>query len=348
MLDAIDGTGGYVLRGSFDELDRPDAFGALITGLRRLVQEILTESDAQLARWRTELRAGLADNAGVLVARPRPEGSSTLSIGKQPAVPPLAPVQAQARLRIALDAFIDAACQPGRPLAIVLDDLHKADDASLALVGDLAIDDTRAHLMLALAYRTDANAPVLPLLDRIEARIAPIKIALGPLDADDLARDFARRFADRRRNELADIVHGKTGGKPFAVRQFLRTMVDAGAITYRRGWTWDATRLAAASVTDDVAMLVGAQLAKLPASLRRLVATAACIGERFAVTELARVADTTPGELLHELDGAVRAGIVAHAGGGFRFAHDRVRAAALALLDRADQDRIHLQLYRGG
>ena len=341
VLDALDGV--HVLRGACDDVDRATAFGALLAGLRVLVHRILTESDVKLAQWRNELRAGLADTAGALVAEV-PELEHV--IGKPAAVAPLAPLQAHARLRLALEAFVDVACQPGRPLAIVLDDLHKADDATLGFVGDLAIDDARAHLMIARSYRADARGPLLPLFQRLDTHIAPVWIVLGPLAADELARDFARRFGVDDASDLADVVMAKTGGSPFAVREFLRAMVDAGAISYRRGWEWDLARLAAANVTDDIAGLIGAQLAQLPGATRRVIATAACIGERFAVAELARLADQAPADLMYDLDDAVRAGIVTHAGGGFRFVHDRIRDAARALLDRPAQDRIHVRLAR--
>src|SRR5207244_337625 len=116
--------------------------------------------------------------------------------------PPVAPVQARARMRLALEALLDVVCQPGRPLAIVLDDIHKADDASLALVGDLATDDSRANLLIACAYRADMRERVLPLIARVEARMAPVRIVLGAVDRDTIARDFARRFQVDDASEL--------------------------------------------------------------------------------------------------------------------------------------------------
>ena len=57
---------GYFISGKFDQVARGVPFGALIQAFRGLVQQWLTESEAQLAAWRDTLAAALGGNGGVL------------------------------------------------------------------------------------------------------------------------------------------------------------------------------------------------------------------------------------------------------------------------------------------
>lgn len=78
---------GYFISGKFDQVVRNIPFGALIQAFRGLVQQLLTESEDRLARWRARLEEALGENGGVLTeVIPEIE----LIIGEQPPVPSLA------------------------------------------------------------------------------------------------------------------------------------------------------------------------------------------------------------------------------------------------------------------
>ena len=125
---------GYFISGKFDEVARGVPFGALIQAFRGLVQQWLTESEAQLAAWRDTLAAALGGNGGVL-AEVIPE--IELIVGPQATPVVLGSTEAQNRFQRVLHNFVAAIAQPRHPLVLFLDDLQWADAATLALLEPL-------------------------------------------------------------------------------------------------------------------------------------------------------------------------------------------------------------------
>lgn len=133
-------------------------------------------------------------------------------------------VQACFRLGGHLRALFEAAAGSGR-LVIVLEDLHRADLASLDLLATLA-DDLRELRLLIVAtarnsewqVRIDQHARLVRLGEHPEARV----IELGPLGAEEirrLARDVLGRELGHA--ELQDWLD-RTAGNPFLLLELAR------------------------------------------------------------------------------------------------------------------------------
>src|ERR671915_306389 len=102
-----------------------------------------------------------------------------------------------------------------RPVALLLDDLHWADEASVELVLHLLRRPPRGPHLLAFALRPHEPAP--RLLDA--ARTAPgwIHLAPGPL-----ADDAARELVDELPEQLRDRVVREAGGNPLFLEELRR------------------------------------------------------------------------------------------------------------------------------
>jgi predicted ATPase len=128
------GERGYFICGKFDQVVRSVPFGALIQAFRRLVCQLLTESEAQLASWRSALAQALGTQGGVLTeVIPEIE----LIIGPQQLPPALGPTEALNRFQLVLQNFVGALARPEHPLVVFLDDLQWADAATLSLLQPL-------------------------------------------------------------------------------------------------------------------------------------------------------------------------------------------------------------------
>ncbi|XXX82433.1 ATP-binding protein [Sorangium sp. So ce134] len=101
------------------------------------------------------------------------------------------------------------------------------------------------------------------------------------------------------------------------------------------------------------------RLQRLPAPTQELLRISACVGNRFALGTLARVAARPVDEVARALRDAIAEGLViplgcvhAHVEAGaaseleFRFAHERVQEAALAALDDDSRVRLHREVGR--
>src|SRR4051812_47263355 len=219
--------------------------------------------------------------------------------------PATAPVGAEERFRYhrALRALLELLGRE-RPLALLLDDLHWADDASLELVLHLLRRPPGVPHLLVFAARPNGAAG--RLLDA--ARHAPgfAELALDPL-GDAAALDL---LADVRDPSVRRRVAREATGNPLFLRELARA---AG----RPGTTLPRTLVAA----------VGAEISGLPALTRTLLEGAAVAGDPFDA-ELAAAAAGLEFDAA-ALDRLVAADLVRPTGHGreFGFRHPLVHRA---------------------
>ena len=107
-------------------------------------------------------------------------------------------------------------------LVVVLDDLHWADEATLALLSFLSRHVARSRVLIVGGFRdVDASTPLVRLTGGVEV------VTLAGL-ADEEAADLADAVADGRlaTDGVADVVR-RAGGNPLFVRELTR-LVTAG------------------------------------------------------------------------------------------------------------------------
>ena len=359
---------GYFIAGKFDQLQQNVPFSALVTALHDLVQQLLTESEEQIEGWRRAIVEAVSPNGQLMVdVVPALE----LIIGKQPRVVELDAFEAQNRFNLVFQNFLQVFCKPSHPLVLFLDDMQWADAASLNLVTLIVSARATESLLLVTTYRDNevsANHPLM-LAAKEQARqgVQIHSINLRPLSApdvvelvaDSLHKDVAEALP------LAEVVHQKTGGNPFFMRQFLEALHDSKLIQFdaREGaFRYDLGAVKNAAITENVAEFLAAKLEKLPRATRDVLRAAAAIGNRFELRVLARVEDRSAGETAATLAPAISEGFIAPLSGleaadpdaldaplvygRFAFLHDRVQQAAYATLSANDKPALHLAIGR--
>ena len=241
---------GLFASGKFDQYKRDIPYATLAQAFQTLVRQILVKSEAEVDQWRSALTEAVGPN-GQLIVNLIPEVE--FLIGKQPAVPDLAPQDAQNRFKMVFRRFLGAFARPEHPLALFLDDLQWLDSATLELLEHLITDPDVRHVMLVGAYRDNEVSPSHPLTRTLEAirktNARVQEIVLAPLRLDDIGRlvaDALHCELDSAR-PLAQLVHEKTGGNPFFTIQFLTALAEEGLLAFdpRRGGpgpgTWRAS-----------------------------------------------------------------------------------------------------------
>ena len=343
---------GIFAAGKCDLVTREIPYATLAKALQALVSMILRSSEAELSRWRDEIRNAVAPNGQLLTAL-LPE--LELVIGTQPAVPDLPPQDSRNRFQMVFRAFLHVFARAQHPLVLFLDDLQWIDAATLALVEDVAGRQETRHLLLIGAYRdneVDASHPLVPALaalreagTRVDRDRAP-----GPR-LDDVCRLIARALhADEQHvRPLAQLVTEKTGGNPFFTIQFLTDLADESLLSFEPGasaWTWNIARIGAKRYTDNLAALMVAKLQRLPAAVQLSLQELACLGNVSDVATLAVVRGSSEEEIHAAFEDAAHAGLVIRLEGAYRFAHDRVQEAAYALIPPALRPGMHLRIGR--
>ncbi|HEU4333262.1 MAG TPA: sigma 54-interacting transcriptional regulator [Candidatus Eisenbacteria bacterium] len=360
---------GRVVAGKFDQLARDVPYDALAQAFRSLIRQILTESETEVGAWKERLLAALGGN-GRVVADLIPE--LALVLGAMPEVSPLDPAEHQIRFNETLRSFIAAFASPGMPLVLFLDDLQWADAATLSLLPLLLTGGEGGGLLVLGAYRDNEVTPAHPLRRAVEdlrARDATVsEITLAPLGDEDLARfiaDTLRDTPDRVRG-VASLVAAKTGGNPFFVTQFLRTLHHDGYIAWdapSSAWRADLAAIERANITDNVVDLMGAKIHRLRPRAQRALHLAACVGSRFDLETLATISEQSVAESAADLWEAAEQGLVLpveksygfapdlSAGAApaqivYRFLHDRVQQAAYAQIPEEARRSVHVGVGR--
>ena len=364
---------GYFISGKYDQFKRDIPYSAITVAFQEFIRQILTESEASLSRWKKDLLQSVGHNGQVIIeVIPELE----LVIGPQPEAQPLPAAEAQNRFQHVFQNFVRAITGRQQPLTLVLDDLQWADMASLNLLETLTGDRENGYFLLIGAYRdneVDAAHPLRLTLAEIEqTQTATHTIKLGPLSFEHVNELItgALRCAPVEARPLTELVYDKTAGNPFFVTQFLKSLPEAGLLTFAPSyqgegkgvWRWDAEQIRAAAVTDNVVTLMAGKIQKLPPAAQEALRLAACIGDRFELATLAVISERQALETLNHLWPALAEGLVlplddhyklvaaANDQNGlqsrFKFLHDRVQQAAYGLIPEAERPATHLNLGR--
>ncbi len=230
------------------------------------------------------------------------------------------------RLRQAVWNWL-AAVAADRPVAVVLDDLHWADAATLELLGGVGI---RAPILVVAAYRADESERLTETLGSL-ARTAPLRLNLPGLQAGAVA-ELVRTECETDDATVARIAE-RTGGNPFYVRESARLLNSEGAL------------VALSQVPEGVRDVLRRRLARLPEIGVSVLRLAAVAGRESSVDVLVRAADSDEDSVLDALDAGVIAGLLDEPGHGrVRFVHALVRDTLVADISRLRATRMHARI----
>ena len=219
------------------------------------------------------------------------------------------------------DAISAAAAQT--PLAIVLEDIHWADNSTLLALRSLATDTARAVPVLwVLTARTGAGGPAVQetvsVLQRANATFLRVS-AMSASAVVEMVQDAVRANADASLLNLAAKAHGN----PFLIRELVGGLGEEGRLNVSGG------RAVATGHELPRRLSAGMQqrLGHLSAGAGEVVRVAAVLPDRFSAGLLAAMLERQPASLMAALEEAVRADLLVEDGEQLRFRHDLLREA---------------------
>ena len=354
LRDEIVARKGWFVSGKVDVRRANVPYASLVEALRGLVVEVAAQPEDHRAAWRARVLDSVGDNGRVMTEL-LPELEDLA--GTFPSLAQLEPIEAQTRLYVTLQAFVQAFASEGRPLVVFLDDLHWADTASLEALRALATDPESKHVLLVGAFRPRDVTPGHPLglleAELRRARAPATRIDLAPLtqNAVEALLGEALRAEPARVAPLAELLWRKTAGNPFFLRQLLGSLHKSGLLAFdlpERRWSWGIAQIERVGITENVVELLLEAIRKLPDETRDLLPLVACVGQRARSSLLVGVAGRSEDEVRRALLPAVKEGLLLAEAGpeGYRFAHDRVQQAAYSLLSEPRRKGIHLRIGR--
>lgn len=252
--------------------------------------------------------------------------------------------QARFRLFDSVTAFLRRT-SARRPLVLVLDDLHWADEASLQLLRFLAIELADARLLAIGTYRdveVHRGRPLAGVLGALAREPACERVTLRGLDAADAARFVEALVGAPPPQRLASTVWEMTEGNPFFIQETVRLLASQGRLD-----AFDGGDAQALALPQSVRDAIGRRLDALSEACNGLLRVAAVLGREFRAALLERTADLPRKRVLGLLDEAAAAGILVPSAEGsegvglYAFQHALIRQSLYDELDTLERARLH-------
>jgi predicted ATPase/DNA-binding XRE family transcriptional regulator len=232
---------------------------------------------------------------------------------------------AQQRLFWQMTSFLRSLASQA-PLALLLDDLHWADSASLDLLQHLARRTRECPILLVATYRDseiNRQHPLAAALHDLSRDELVERIAAAPLSDDETAAligvtlgasEGADAGAASVSPQLARLIQQRSEGNPFFTRQLARALQEQDALLFADGqWRLSETAAVAFHAPESIRGVIGQRLARLTPLTQDALREASVLGQVFAFGELQRLGGRGEQEVEEALDEAAKAGIVREA-----------------------------------
>jgi DNA-binding SARP family transcriptional activator len=281
-------------------------------------------------------------------------GASELArvIPELPAQSGAAPGDAELRRYLLFEAMSSLleAIAAQAPLALVIDDLHWADRATLHLLRHVARSEREAALLIVGTYRdaeVRASHPLADLLADLRRDRLVERIVLEGLQERDVGALIAAHAGHAAPASLVGAVHEHTDGNPFYVEEVLRHLIETGVV-FERGGRWtSALTPDEIGVPEGVQEVIARRLARLSDACRPVLAAAAVLGRECSFEVLRATVALADDELIPALEEARDAQLVVELdradGPAYGFTHALVRQTLYTGLSGPRRQRLHAQ-----
>jgi class 3 adenylate cyclase/tetratricopeptide (TPR) repeat protein len=182
-----------------------------------------------------------------------------------------------------------------QPLCIVLEDLHWIDSETQEFLDSLVEGLPAARILLLVDYRPEYRHEWGTRKGYVQLRIDP----LTPWGAQELLRGLLGD--DDALVPLKRLLVERTEGNPFFLEESVRTLVESGALEGERGAYRLARPVEAIRVPPTVQAVLAARIDRLAPEDKRILQTAAVIGESVPVQLLQAVTEIPEPQILDAL-----------------------------------------------
>lgn len=191
-----------------------------------------------------------------------------------------------------------------KPLILILDDIHWADSASLALLQHVAATVQSHPILLLATYRrhdVGCDTPLSATLAAIARESACAHLTLHAL-SNDHVRQYLLQVLQRMPEErVLDAVVRAVGGNAFFMREMVWLMLTSNS---------DDGSEAGPKIPDSVRNVVRQRLSTLPRGCRETLGAASVAGRVVSLSTLAKATGRSISSVVTAVEPAIQAGLV--------------------------------------
>jgi predicted ATPase/class 3 adenylate cyclase len=247
----------------------------------------------------------------------------------------------QHRVVEAVHAVLDGLSEDA-PLAVVLDDLHWADAATIRIASGVAALAASRPILIVLAMRPEEQHASWALRNYVLAEHGAREMTLASLPSEAERSLVADLIGEGTLPEkLEQRLLGRAEGNPFYLEELIRSLLDAGVLV-KDGGAWALDSDAPFDLPETVERVVLARIDRLDPPSRELLSAASVLGRQFELPLLrwiARERDVSD-SVLTDLQGL---GLIVEETPGveYRFKHPLIQEAAYNSLLRSRRTEMH-------
>jgi DNA-binding CsgD family transcriptional regulator len=215
--------------------------------------------------------------------------------------------------------LVDRVCATG-PLLLVVEDLHWADEASLAVWDRLGRAVDQMPLLLVGTCRPAPRRAETERLRELVRSGPAVVLTPGPLDAAAVAELACRLTGAVTVDPLLVAELAQAGGNPLYLRELIAGWQERGSVPAA-----DAGQAVDTGRPASLTAAIGSRLGALTPQTRRVLRLAAMLRAQFDVRDLATATGRPAVELLTAVEEAVAAGTLVEVGERLTFRHELIR-----------------------
>jgi DNA-binding CsgD family transcriptional regulator/tetratricopeptide (TPR) repeat protein len=216
-------------------------YGVIVEALRPLVRTVEAGARARLIE-------GLPDLGrlfeGLYLPAPTPLGEAGME---------------RTRLFEAVCRLLDRLARQ-QPVLLVVDDIHWADPASLAMLHYVVSGLVGRHFLLVITSRSGESSDELEvLLSTLRRSALLVELDIGRLDASEIRAMARGLLADEPPSTLTELLVERTRGLPLFVRALVMMLLDSGRL-FRSGGRWVLGQQALDDIPPELVGLLRSRL----------------------------------------------------------------------------------------
>jgi diguanylate cyclase (GGDEF)-like protein len=235
-----------------------------------------------------------------------------------------------------------------KPLVLLLDDLHSADDSSSQLLHYLVRNLQDSGVLICGAFRgeelevlKDRGKPLAKALNSMSRDGLFSSIRLGRLSRPETARMTALILdTEHVPSAFSRRMYEETEGNPFFVEEVLKSLIDSGKV----GFTSDLDKvdLDGLEIPEAIRQVIQGRLDMLDVETRGILTLAAVIGQAFPFEVLLPLSETNEGHLLDLMEQGLRSQLIVEEGEeGYRFSHGKINETIYDGIAKRRRRRLH-------